>query len=500
MLARLGWLLPVMMAGAVYYPILQNYFFSDDFIHFWHFANYGLLRFLLRMHGGHMYLTRNTVLAVLRGTFGMNPVPFFWFALIVHLLNVFLLYELVRLLTGSRGAATIAAGLWGIDPVLEGSLGWVSVHGHALAATFALLVLIGIARRRAGAPMPRIAPWLWGAAMVGCATSFGVGVGIALVMPAIAWLLLPGGRQRWYAVIVLAATALLVIGLYFGQQRLYLALYGEPASAGSMQLALAFARAQVGFVLALIGYGALTVLLGVLLAPVHFPGLVGAIALCGIMLLIGIAAGRAPARTVRPLLACAALALGIYGLIAAGRGPLVAASNFGVMVRTTRYHYSGAIAAAMAFGIVLGEFRSLWPLPLWLKRAALGGWAAATLAVALAYGAPSGHFWFAREETYECLTAIESVAAAAPPGMDVFIVNRQFRAVGLMFGAHMADFPGWAAVYAMFHAGDTLDGHRIHFVIADGEVLDAARHGRRAAGLLSGWPANASESTEPDAG
>ena len=247
------------------------------------------------------------------------------------------------------------------------------------------------------------------------------------------------------------------------------------------------------------GYGALTVLLGVLLAPFHFPGPVGVIALCGIMLLIGIVIGRAPARTVRPLLACAALALGIYALITLGRGMLVDQSTFGRMVRTTRYHYAGTIAAAVAFGIVLGELGSLRPLSVWLKRGALGGWAAATLAMALVYGAPITHFAYCRQETYTTLTAIEK-AAAARPGTDVFILNRPFRSVGLVFGSRMAEFPGWAAIYAMFHASDTLDGHRIRFVIADREVLDAARHGRRASHLRTGGPDDGSEGASPDAG
>ena len=362
MLSRLGWLLPVTMAGVAYYPIVQNYFNSDDFLHFWHLENYGVMRFALRMHGGHTVITRNLAIAGLHAAFGMNAAAYFWFALLVHLLNVFLLYQVVRLLTGSRGAAAISAGLWGIDPASEGSLGWMSVHGHVLAGSFALLVLLGIARRRAGAAMGTATPWLWGLGMLACATSFGIGVGVALVMPAIAWLLLPAGQRR-YAAIVLALAALLVVGGYFGQARLYEHLYGEVPNAGSMGMALANARAQVGFVLAMAGYGALSLLLGVFLAPAHFPGLVGAIALCGVMFLLGIAAGRSPARTVRPLLACAVLALGVYGLIAAGRGPLVGAGTFGVMVRATRYHYVGPIAAAVALGVVAGELATAWSLP-----------------------------------------------------------------------------------------------------------------------------------------
>ena len=56
--------------------------------------------------------------------------------------------------------------------------------------------------------------------------SFGIGIGIALVMPAIAWLLLPAGR-RASSVVLFTAAAVGVVARYFGQQYPFAALYAD---------------------------------------------------------------------------------------------------------------------------------------------------------------------------------------------------------------------------------------------------------------------------------
>lgn len=487
MLSRLGWLLPVSMAAAVYCVILPNYFFSDDFLHFWHLTNHGLARFVLRMHGGHLCTLRNLLMAGLHALFGMHALAYFALALALHMVNVFLLYDVARLLTGSRGAAAVAAAVWGINPTLAGSLEWMSVHGHVLAAVFILLVLRGLTRARAGAPIGRGTPWLWAAAMVCAALSFGVGIGAALAMPAIAYLLLPAGPDARRAIGILVLGAMATVAIYFGQYRLYVALYGERVGTMSLELAFANVRAQIGFLLGLIGYAVVSTILGMLIRPLHYPGVVGAIALCGAALAAGAVLGRAPARTARPLLACALLAAAVYALIAAGRGALVDGYNFGAMVRTARYHYVGPLAAALAIAVVLAELATLLPRSVALRRAALGTWAAAVLALALRIGAPVKHYEDARRETEDTLAAIAAIAAATPRGMDVYIVNQPFRPM-MMLASNLVAFPGWAGVFAVFHADDTLNGRRIRFVIDDPDVLAAARHGRRAEALLTGSP------------
>jgi hypothetical protein len=493
---RFLWLLPVGMSAVVFAPIIRNYFFSDDFFNFWYLTNEGVGHFMLRMHGGHSCVTRNLAMALLYSLFGLSPAPYFTLALLTHLLNVFLLYEVVRQLTASPRIACLAAALWGIAPVHQGTLGWVAAYGQVLAGTCALWVLVGLARRRTGQPGRTSTRWLWGAAMIVGALSFGVGIGVALVMPAIAWLLLPPGRQRASTVALFAAAAVAVVALYVGQQRLYAALYDEVPAPGSLG-ALANWRAQIGFVADLAGYGVVALVLGALERPPHYPGLVGGMVISAAMLLTGIAIGSAPQRTARPLLACALLAAGVYGLIAAGRGALVADTNLAAMVRTARYQYVGAIAAAVALGMVANVLGTGWRMPEWVKDGALASWAAATLALTLWVGPPVNHFNAARNEAAKVVGTVDAMVSAAPPGSDVYIANRPFGSVGLMYGADLAAFPGWAAIFAIFHPDDVVDGHRLHFVIEDVGILARAQEGRRASALLCGPPGATPDAAAP---
>src|SRR5262249_13827510 len=210
----------------VYWSLVQNYFFSDDFLHLWTLVNDGLGRFLLEMHAGHLYVVRNLVFALHYWLFGMHPAPYFWTVLAVHLLNVYLLFLTARALTDSwRLGATVAA-LWGMAPVQEGTLGWYSVFGHALAGTCTLWVLSRLMRWRSGESPSRLAIALAALVMIAGGSCFGVGIGTALVMPAIAWLLLPAGRARTSATLALASAGAFVALEYFTVKRLNLELFG----------------------------------------------------------------------------------------------------------------------------------------------------------------------------------------------------------------------------------------------------------------------------------
>src|SRR5690349_17892616 len=85
-------LVPVAVAAVVYAPVLRNYFVQDDFLNFYHIRNYGLVRFLLTVHGGHSLVTRNFIWWVLYELAGMRPQVFFATMLATHLAVVGLLF------------------------------------------------------------------------------------------------------------------------------------------------------------------------------------------------------------------------------------------------------------------------------------------------------------------------------------------------------------------------------------------------------------------------
>jgi hypothetical protein len=477
------------MSAAVFYPVTGNYFFSDDFLHFWQIVNDGVGRFLLRMHGGHMYLTRNLLLFGFYNAFGLRAAPYFWIALSTHLLNVGLLYWLVSRLTGSWRIGCVSAGLWGIAPINVGALGWFAVYGHVLACTCALIVLVGLAGVHAGKPMSRHAPWIWGLVTLIGATCFGTGIAVASALPIVAWLLVPPGRQRWIAVAVLTGTAVAVVALYYGQVWLYEWLYAEAPQSGSLADVEHYWWAHLVSAASLLGYGVVCVVLGALHRASDYPGLRGYAVVAAVLTAAVIALVRAPSRTVRPFIACLIIAAAGYGLISAGRALIESLTAQNGLEGAARYHYlTGTMIAAMV-GLVLLGLSPARVAPAW-ANAALIGWAGTTLLVALRWGPPIFHFEFARRETAYALDGIARAVGTAPPGADVYVPNKPFRSVGFLMSYDVATFPGWAAVFAITHPDGLLDGHRVYFVMPEDELTKVReRGGREVAALLRSAPA-----------
>src|SRR5262249_34026019 len=132
LMALRSMVLPALALGAtlaVFAPILRNYFASDDFLHMYEMVNLPLANFLLAPFGGHVYLVRNTIFLLTYRLFGPVPLPFLAMALLTHLVNVLLLYRLIRVVTGSAALACAGATTWGASPLAEGAIGWYSVYG-----------------------------------------------------------------------------------------------------------------------------------------------------------------------------------------------------------------------------------------------------------------------------------------------------------------------------------------------------------------------------------
>src|SRR5262249_42903264 len=154
-------------------------------------ANYGLLKLLLTPHGGHLLIASNGVYALCWGLLGLEPRRWFAALITLHALNTLLLFGLLRRLGCRTLVAGTMAALWALSPVQAGTVGWIAVFGHLLLGTVMLVWLrdvSGVAAR--DIPVGRGRAGFWWVLGLLAATSFGTGLGLAVVLAPTALLVL----------------------------------------------------------------------------------------------------------------------------------------------------------------------------------------------------------------------------------------------------------------------------------------------------------------------
>ncbi len=484
---RLTLALPaIALAVWVYYPITSNYFFADDFLHLYSIVNDSLLGFLLEPTGGHMLVTRNAIFRLWYEVFGPDPRDFFWTVLLTHLLNVALLFCLIERLTDSVALACLGAAAWGSSQMHDGALGWYSASGHALVCTCMLAVLAGLARIGRGHRAARWAPIGWGALLLVASTSYGVGMGAAMVLPVAAWLLLPAAPDRARILLWLGGTAALIPPLYFGVLFLHTKLFaGDPLFLPTILAGLEWTREILYITLNLIGIGIVGLLSGMFYRPRLYPSSVGYALVAGYGAVLAAVLVRGPQPVRRRILACLLLAIGCYGSIGAGRGWSLTDSSPLQFIRMDRYQYAGMSMLAVAFCIGLARLGE-WLRP--RQAVSIGlliAWLWITIALHARLPHPIVHFTWVRREAEMVVAAVRQRIAAAPPGADVYIDNQPFGSTDLVW-LPRDRFPGWAGVFAIFFPENVVDGRRVFFVSQSVDAMRAARHGRRGATLFVG--------------
>jgi hypothetical protein len=473
-----GWhplvLVPLALAAWVYHPITRVFFFADDFVHLAEVVNEKTLVFLLRPFGGQAFLTRNLAYLGLYQLFGVDPVPRQWIALLTHLLNVWLLFGVLRTLTASAALACFGAAVWGMSPLAVGSLGWYAAFGHVLVGTTLLLVLRGVTRTAAaGGPIAPATAAAWYALLLVGSTCYGPGTGIALVFPATLVLLLPAAWWQRGVRLLFVSLPLATLALYFGLRHLYTLIGQLPIEELLQQQAAlgGFEKIPVLF-WRLLEYSAAGTLLGFFL-PATYPTPAAWIAVAALAAGVVVILWRGTWEARRAALGMLVLWAGVYLMIAAGRANLYALLKISPEAAATagRYHYAGTIPIVLLFCLGLqhvGRLPGLRAVPRWLALA-LG------LGV-LVYGRhqsgfriderPSCHdyFLYMRQQ-------IADTIAAAPRGATVYLENGTTPAYVL--GPAIPDrlFPGRAAVFLLTVPSARLDGREVRFVERDPEVL-----------------------------
>jgi hypothetical protein len=466
-------LVPLAATAWVYHPITRVFFFADDFVHLTEIVNESLPVFLLRPFGGQAFLTRNLIFWASYQAFGPDPVWFQWTVLLAHLVNVWLLFGVLRTLTASATLACLGATLWGTSPLNVGSLGWYAAFGHVLVGTTLLLVLHLVTRDGAGGPVrTRTAAAACALLLVG-STCYGPGMGVALASPVTLFLLLPAAwRQRGVRVAFLALPAA-TLAIYVWLRVLYPVL-GQPLPPEELfqqRVALSGFEHIPPLAGHLLMYSVAGTLLGFFM-PADYPHPDATVTVVVFAAGVGFTLWRGDSATRRLVVAMLALWGGLYVMIAAGRAHMFAVFKTAPTeaAMSGRYHYAGLVPLVVVLCVVL---RQLGALPV-LRRAPAS--LALATGVALWFSGYLGSD-FRIDERQNCQDyfartqrEIADAVRAAPAGAPVTLENgtSPWYVLGMLIPNRL--FPGRGAAFLIAHPSGTLDGHELRFVERDPRV------------------------------
>ncbi len=483
-------LIPLALSAWVYYPITRINFFADEFVHFASIESDGILDFLLAPFGGHNYLVRNLLFVTAWKLFGLHAPLYYGLSLATHLLNVVLLFGVLRALTASAVLACFGATLWGTLPLCLGAIGWFSVYGQVMVATVLLFVLGGVARAAAttGEPPSRATTWLWYGALLAGTTCFALGIGVALVFPVVLFLLLPAAWQRPRVRYTWLTLPVATLVLYFAFRRLY-ALIGTMTLQEALQeyVAVNGLRTFPPMFAHLLAFSVAGTVLGYLL-PAAYPSTPGWVAIAAFAAGVGLVLVHGDWMTRRTALAMIALAAAAYFLIAAGRSSTYALFDIGPAraAHVARYHYVGSIPVVILLCLILREIGRLpmtrgVPAPLALA-AGLGMVVYGIGRIGLSIQ----EYRWTPEYVRTTAAAIEAAVRAQPPGSTVYVENGTTPRSILGPALPNLLFPGRAGLYVILHRSDQLDGRTVRFAEPDDEVRSfyAMRPRTRLAHLL----------------
>jgi hypothetical protein len=471
----------------VYHPITQNFFHADDFVDLYRLADGRTFEFLVRPHAGHLMLVQNGVVWLCHRLVGMDPRGYFWVALLTHLVNVWLLFEVVRLLTGSARVACACALLWGTSPLEREVLGWFSIYKQVILTTFALAVLRGILRvARGEIVLTRATACAWYACLLLGAASFAIGIGIAFLTVPVIWLLLGRPEDRFARWLFLSLPVVVLV-LYvtvtwkFAQSTVSHEDVIPPGAYASITGGLRVPAMAFGLFVA----GVSETLAGWLVGAGPLPTAVA----CAIAALwtigAGVVAWRAPTLERRTVLTCLAFALAAYVAVALGRAwvfpmfmPLAYAAT------RLRFQYVAPAYLVIVTGAMVAYVAAYVPASRRAADATLALWVAVVSVRALVLPVPIDHYDDERRTVDKVRAAVRASAAQSPVGRPAFVQNAGMLPVA--YYAPPAEFPGWAGLFVIFEPENQIDGRTIYFVEPAATTVMAvrARQGSRTAGLL----------------
>jgi hypothetical protein len=485
-------LLPLAATVLVYRAVAGSYFFSDDFVDLLQIAERGA-DFVFVMWGGHLLVLRNLVFYLTERLCGFDPLPYYRMLLLTHLVNVWLLFRVIRAFTEDAPLAAFGATSWGTSPLCVGTIGWYAVYGHVLATTILLVVLADVGRvavHRAPVGGRRIAGWCL-LLLLGT-TCFGVGIGLAIVFPLTVLLVAPTGFGDTLSRVALIALPIAAVALYFGYRLVVGAVTPLPMSEVIVvRLGVSRFEPILTMVGHLLAFGLAGLVLGFFFSPAGYPGPGSRVVVlvCFAVFVVALAAvdGRGRRRLVGLLL----LALAVDAMIAIGRANLYLSQGLGwpAIARQMRYYYAGLVPLVLVACVMLKECLTGLRMGLRASAAILVAW----LAIA-GYGYARSSWRVdqradVRRYVESSLRTMDAVVDAAD-ATDAYVPNRPVPSTLLGPGNPPVSFPGWAALFVVAHPeAPVVRSRRVHFVEPDSalasDVVASGLHPKLAAMLVT---------------
>lgn len=429
--------LAVGLGIAVYWPIVRNYFHTEDFDVLHTIANRPLLDWVFVPSAGHLLIGRNLLFGAMYTVARGDPAPYFWSQLLIHIVNTALLYAIVWTVTRSARLACAGATAWAIAPANEGTLGWYSYAGHVVATLMLLIVVLRMVQRaRDGRPLPLGEVAVWGVLMLIGAQTLGFGLGSAFALPIVAMLVFGTSRVTWpvRGLLLALPASLVLLYSWLGAGQGFRAI-SSPLDTVVMSLHLQ----AVGFTTLLAGFG----------YPLDSYPSVTAHAIAAVataLCLLGFAMGSPSSR--RIMLAVVLFAAALYGSVALGRATLYRKFMATLPVygaSLPRYHYAATAMLAIAVCVALAQIGArLRIAPPW-SDVVLWVWLACAVFLYAHSGWRIDHFDAERRDAETAVQGIYDAVERTPADQLVLIDN-----VPLMTAGRFPYFAGWASIYTIY--------------------------------------------------
>lgn len=139
--------------AALYYPVIFTYFSQDDFFHFKVSQTDGSIQGLIKLFGFYSFekrqiafyrpISRELPFNLYYSIFGLNPVGFRIIILLIHFINIYLVYIFIQKITSNRFFSCFVTFFFGITAANVATLYYLAGGIQTLlATTFTLFALL----------------------------------------------------------------------------------------------------------------------------------------------------------------------------------------------------------------------------------------------------------------------------------------------------------------------------------------------------------------------